>query len=221
MIIAIDGPAGSGKSTVAKLVAKKLGFLYIDTGAMYRALTLKTLEEGIDIKKTKTIINLARKSLINLKYAPDKQLIVLLDGIDVSRAIRQPRITKFVSDIAKIKDVRKIMVKLQRRLGNKKDCVLEGRDIGTVVFPKAERKFFLDANFAERVKRRYEELKNGKVKEITLKTVALDLGNRDRIDSTRKIAPLKRAKDAIYVDTTKLSIDQVVQLLVRHIRYSC
>ncbi len=218
MIIAIDGPAGAGKSTVAKLIAKKLKFLYIDTGAMYRALTLKVLDAGVDTGNTRLIINMAHNSSIDLVHKSDGHLKVMMDGCDVSTLIRHPRITKSVSDIAKIKGVRKVMLELQRKLGKKRNSVLEGRDIGTVVFPDAEKKFYLDANFAERVNRRYKELKNAKLKEVTAKTVASDLSNRDSIDSTRKFAPLKKAKDAIYVDSTRMSISQVTNKILAEIR---
>jgi CMP/dCMP kinase len=218
MIIAIDGPAGAGKSTIAKILAKKLGLLYIDTGAMYRALTLKVLEENIDPKNTGRIVSLAGKVRIELKYKLSGGLNVFIDGVDVSKEIRQPSITKVVSDIAKIKGVRKVMLGLQRKMGRSNNSVLEGRDIGTVVFPDAKIKFFLDARFEERVNRRYKELKVSKLKDITVNNVARDLCNRDTIDSTRKIAPLKKAKDAIYVDTTNLSINEVVNLLLKHIK---
>ncbi|MFH1128210.1 MAG: (d)CMP kinase [Candidatus Omnitrophota bacterium] len=216
MIIAIDGPAGAGKSTVAKILAKKLGFLYIDTGAMYRALTLKTLESSTDIENTQAIIDLARKSLIGLSNNSDGSLKILLDGEDVSKEIREPRITKFVSDIAKIKGVRMVMLELQRKLGKEKNSVLDGRDIGTVVFPDADKKFYIDAIPKERVNRRYKELR-GALQNITLEDVEIDLNNRDKIDSTREFAPLKKAKDAIYVDTTNLSIDEVVERLLSYI----
>lgn len=217
MIIAIDGPAGAGKSTVAKIVAQKMGFLYIDTGAMYRALTLKVLENNLDIKDSKAIVSLAQKTKIDLWPASDGPAKVLLDNKDVSLAIREPRVTAFVSDVAKIGPVRKIMVALQRKLGEFKDCVLDGRDIGTVVFPKADKKFFIDASFEERVSRRYKDLVNLKIPEVSPKNVAKDLKNRDTIDSTRKIAPLKKAKDAIYLDTTFLSIDQVADKILHDI----
>ncbi|MBU2221288.1 MAG: (d)CMP kinase, partial [Candidatus Omnitrophica bacterium] len=200
MIIAIDGPAGAGKSTVAKILARRLGFLYIDTGAMYRALTLKALEEEIDPGDTAGIVKLANRVRIELKYKRLCGLNVFIDGTNVSKGIRQPNITKIVSDIAKIKGVRKVMLGLQRRMGESNNSVLEGRDIGTVVFPDAQKKFFLDARFNERVNRRYKELKVTKLKDITVNNVARDLSNRDTIDSTRKIAPLKKAKDAIYID---------------------
>ena len=217
MIIAIDGPAGAGKSTVAKIIAHKLGSLYIDTGAMYRALTLKAIKEKIDIKDISLVIEMARNSQINLRNNQDGSLSVFLDGRDVTDEIRQPRITKLVSDIAKIKEVREVMLGLQRRLGNQRDSVLDGRDIGTVVFPAADKKFYIDANFKERVKRRYKELKE-LGQNITLKDVEDDLHNRDTIDSTREFAPLKKADDAVYVDTTNMSIEEVVDRLLKEIR---
>ncbi|MDD5130649.1 MAG: (d)CMP kinase [Candidatus Omnitrophica bacterium] len=210
MIIAIDGPAGAGKSTVAKILAKKLSFLYIDTGAMYRALTLKALENNVPMGNEAEIIRLAGRIKIDLVNNPDGPLRVLLDGQDVSLLIRQPRITQFVSDVAKIKEVRQILVKMQREFGEKGDCVLDGRDIGTVVFPYAQKKFFIDASADERVKRRYKELK-GLGQEVAENEVAKDLANRDKIDSTRQASPLRQAPDAIYIDTTNLSIEEVVE----------
>jgi cytidylate kinase len=219
MIIAIDGPAGAGKSTVAKMLSHKLDFLYIDTGAMYRALTLKAIEQGIDIKKTDLLIKLASNTSIDLISNQDEPVKILLDGQDVSSQIRQPRITKLVSDIAKIKGIREVMLGLQRRLGERKSSVLEGRDIGTVVFPDADKKFYLDAQFPERVMRRYKELKEQDAK-ISLDDVASDLRNRDTIDSTREFAPLKKAEDAIYIDTTDMTIEEVVETLLGYIKSS-
>ncbi len=217
MIIAIDGPAGAGKSTVAKILAKELGFLYIDTGAMYRAVTLKVLDEKIDIKDAARIIEAASRANIDLINNPDGSLKVLLDGRDVSYRIREPLITKFVSDIARIKGVREVMLELQRRFAKLGDCVLDGRDIGTVVFPNADKKFYIDADFKERVRRRHKEL-NDLGQEVTTKDVESDLANRDNIDSTRDVAPLKKADDAIYIDTTKLSIEEVVNKASSYIR---
>ena len=216
MIIAIDGPAGAGKSTVAKLLAQKLGFLYIDTGAMYRALTLKVIDSGILTNDTTRIIELAHNTSIDLINNPDSTLRVLLDGKDVSKEIREPRITKSVSDIAKIKEVRDVMVSLQRRLGNMSDSVLDGRDIGTVVFPDAHRKFYVDANFKVRALRRYKEL-NEAGQNVTLENIENDVLNRDTIDSTREVGPLKKAKDATYIDTTNMTIQEVVDTLLTHI----
>ena len=218
MIIAIDGPAGAGKSTAARMTAQKLGFLYIDTGAIYRALTLKVLEKKADVRDINSIIDTAATTVIDLVSNQDGSLKVLLDGRDVSQEIRQPRVTQFVSDIAKIKEVREILIKLQRRLGKQRDSVLDGRDIGTIVFPDADKKFYLDAKFEERVMRRYKELK-ASGENITFEDVAVDLRNRDTIDSTRQYAPLKKADDAIYIDTTDMSIDEVVEKVLKEIKH--
>ncbi|MFH1269519.1 MAG: (d)CMP kinase [Candidatus Omnitrophota bacterium] len=217
MIIAIDGPAGAGKSTVARIIAQKLGFLYIDTGAMYRALTLKALENKIDTKNTAALIEMARSSGIDLTNNQDGSLRILLDGKDVTAPIREPRITKSVSDIARIKGVREVMLGLQRNLGRQKDSVLDGRDIGTVVFPDADRKFYIDADFDERVRRRYGELRELN-QDVTPEDIEKDLRNRDNIDSTREFAPLKKADDAIYVNTTNLTIEEVVSKVLSCIR---
>jgi cytidylate kinase len=217
MIIAVDGPAGAGKSTAARILAHKLGFLYIDTGAMYRALTLKAIEEKIDIKDTSSLIKMANNSRIDLMNNPDGSLKIILDGEDVTSLIREPRITERVSDIAKIKGVRQVMLGLQRKLGRERDSVLDGRDIGTVVFPEADKKFYINADFKERVKRRYKELK-GLGQDVTMKDVEADLRNRDTIDSTRKFAPLKKAADAIYIDTTDMTIEEVVNELLKIIQ---
>lgn len=215
-IVAIDGPAGAGKSTVARLVAKKLGYFYIDTGALYRALTLKVKRLNLNLKVKNKISELAKKTDIKLKYHNNK-LKVLLDNEDVTEEIRKPYISDGVSEIAKIKQVRQVMNKLQRKFARKYNSVLEGRDIGTVVFPNAQYKFYIDANFKERVKRRFKELKE-KDEKIGIKSIKEDLSTRDKIDSTRKIAPLKIAKDAIYIDTTNLSIKEVVNKVISWIK---
>ncbi|OGX18781.1 MAG: cytidylate kinase, partial [Omnitrophica WOR_2 bacterium RBG_13_44_8b] len=195
---------------------QKLGFLYIDTGALYRALTLKVLEKKTDLKDINAIIDIARNTGIDLINNPDGTLAVLLDGKDVSLAIRQPRITRYVSDIAKIRQVREVMLGLQRDVGSRGNCVLDGRDIGTVVFPDADKKFYLDADFKVRVERRRKEL-NSLGQNVTFQDVETDLGNRDTIDSTREVAPLRKASDAVYIDTTDLSIDEVVKKLLSYI----
>ena len=217
MIIAIDGPAGAGKSTVARTIAHKLGFLYIDTGAIYRALTLKALDERIGERDILRLVEMANNTTIELMNEPDGFLRVLLDGRDVTDIIRQTHITKLVSEIAKIKEVRQVMLELQRRLGMSRDSVLDGRDIGTVVFPDADKKFFIDAQFPERVKRRYNELKE-LGHDVSLEAVELDLRNRDTIDSNREVAPLKKAEDAIYIDTTNMTIEEVVNKVLNEIK---
>jgi len=217
MIIAVDGPAGAGKSTVARILAKRLGFLYIDTGAMYRALTLKALENNVPIADEQKLIQLAGNVKIDLRNNADGSLSIILDGRDVSLDIRKGQITQFVSDVAKIKEVRQILVKMQRALGAKGDCVLDGRDIGTVVFPDAQKKFFIDASIEERTRRRFKELK-GLSQNVSQEDVALDLTNRDKIDSTRKASPLRKAPDAIYIDTTNLSIEEVVDKMLGFIK---
>jgi len=217
MIIAIDGPAGAGKSTVAKILAKKLNYLYIDTGSMYRALTLKAIAESIDIEDTARLIQMAKASRLDLMNNPDGSMKVILDDKDVSLSLREPRITRLVSDLAKIKEIREVMLGLQRKLGRQRDSVLDGRDIGTVVFPNADKKFYIDADFKERVRRRYKELKD-LGQNVTFEAIEADLGNRDTIDSTREFAPLKKADDAIYIDTTNMTIEEVVNRLLRDIK---
>lgn len=215
LIIAIDGPAGSGKSTVAKLVAQRLKYLYVDTGAMYRALTLKAIRTNTDLKDEDALCALAKATDIKLKQV-NGSLKVYLDGEDVTQEIRRPQITNMVSYIAKAKSVRAHMVTLQRRLGEEGCVVLEGRDIGTVVFPDADKKFYIDASFDIRIKRRHKELKEDGVK-IPQDDVKKDLEDRDESDLTRSIGPLKKADDAIYIDTSNLTIKEVVNKVLSYI----
>ncbi|OIN98265.1 cytidylate kinase [Candidatus Desantisbacteria bacterium CG_4_10_14_0_8_um_filter_48_22] len=208
LVIAIDGPAGSGKSTAAKLVAARLGYLYLDTGAMYRALTLKAMEKGTDMKSGRALALLAARTRISLR---DRK--VFLDGRDVSGRIRDPEVSRNTHYVSVVPGVRARMKVLQRKMGGKGGIVAEGRDIGTVVFPSADRKFFLVASPKERARRRHKELKKkgfpdsfGKVLRETLE--------RDRMDSTRKIAPLRKADDAVLVDTTRMKIAEVARRLL-------
>ncbi len=212
-IVAIDGPAGSGKSTIAKLIAQHFNFLYVDTGAMYRALTFKAMEEGIDLKDTRKLQLLMDKTKIDLEYLSKNSTRVFLDDRDVTLVIRSPEVTNSVFYIAKDAAVRKKMVDSQRSLARRhKKAVLEGRDIGTVVFPDADVKFFLDAKLGERAGRRLKELKGRESKaKVSFKQIKQDISKRDVKDKTRKVAPLKRAADAIYIDTTNFSIKEVFQ----------
>jgi len=210
-IITIDGPAGSGKSTVAKGVAKRLGFTYLDTGAMYRAFTLKAIKEKIDLEDADRLIALIKKTDIKISPQPDGSLKVMLDAKDVTVQIRKPLVTKKVSFVARIPGVRREMVKLQREFGRKNNIVVEGRDIGTVVFPSAPFKFYLDASPEERARRRQAESGSGP----TLAAVKSSLSRRDSIDSSRDVAPLHAARDAEIIDSTSMSIDEVVCFIVK------
>ena len=202
MIIAIDGPAGSGKSTIAKLIADDLGLVYLDTGAMYRLVTLKALNEGIlgDFEKIKKMLN-----NLNIDI---KENGFYLDNVDVSDEIRKPIVSENVSDIAAIREVREKMVDLQRKFSESKNVILDGRDIGTVVFPSADVKIFLVADAKERANRRYKELVK-KGENVKIEEIYENILKRDEIDSTRKESPLKKAEDAIEVDTTSKNIEEV------------
>lgn len=206
MIIAIDGPAGSGKSTISKLVAKDLDLIYLDTGAMYRLVTLKALKMGIldgnleDLDKINELLD-------NLEI-DIREDGFYLDGVDVSEEIRKPIVSENVSKIAAIKEVRIKMVDLQRKFSKAKNVILDGRDIGTVVFPNADLKVFLVADARERANRRYKELTE-KGENISLEEIYQNILMRDKIDSTREEAPLKKAEDAIEVDTTSKNIAEV------------
>ena len=215
-VITIDGPAGAGKSTVAKALAKHLGFAYVDTGAMYRALTLKTLREKIDLENEELLVGLAKRTKIDLQKDDARGIKVFLDGEDVSQAIRSLEVTNNTFYIARAPRVREIMVGWQRQIGLKQDIVMEGRDIGTVVFPKATWKFYLDADFEERAKRRIAELENNG-KSVDAKRLTGELQERDHKDFTRNVGPLKKADDAILIDSTHLSVEDVVQKILSHI----
>lgn len=202
MIIAIDGPAGSGKSTIAKLIAEDLGLVYLDTGAMYRLVTLKALNDGILGNLDKTI-----KMLDDLRIDIKKNGFYL-DDTNVSEEIRKPVVSENVSDIAAIREVREKMVDLQRKFSESKNVILDGRDIGTVVFPNADVKIFLIADAKERANRRYRELV-AKGENVKIEEIYENILKRDKIDSTRKESPLKKADDAIEVDTTSKNIEEV------------
>ena len=216
LIIAIDGPAGSGKSTSAKLIAKKLGYLYIDTGAMYRAITFLALENGV-LNDEASIVELARKSKIELRY-DDGEVITLLNDRNISKEIRTSEVNSNVSEVSKIGEVRKLLVEKQRLMGARRNgVVMEGRDIGTVVFPDADVKIFLTAALDTRADRRANEyIENGS--KVLVSDIKNNLSDRDKIDSSRNNSPLTRAEDAIEVDTTNVTIDEQVNLILNVVK---
>lgn len=211
-IVAIDGPAGAGKSTVARMVADRLEYLYIDTGAMYRAVAYKVLEEKLPLSDEGKITALANKLDIHFEKQDGAQHI-LADSEDVTEAIRTPEATRLSSPVSAIHGVRKRMVELQRKMGEEGGIVMEGRDIGTVVFPGAEVKVFLTASANERAQRRTLELREKGV-EADVEQIAAEIRERDLRDSSRKHAPLKQAVDAVLIETDKMTADQVAEKIV-------
>lgn len=214
--VAIDGPAGSGKSTVSKMVARELNFIYVDTGAMFRAMTLYCLKKGIDLTNEKDIAKDIDKIDISLRFVDGEQQIYL-NGKDVSSDIREQNISKNVSDIAKIGIVRKKLLKIQQEMAKDKNVVMDGRDIGTSVLPNANVKIYLDADIKERAKRRHREclLKGEK---ISYDDIEKNILQRDDIDKNREISPLKKAEDAICIDTTGLNIYEVCEKIIKIIK---
>ncbi len=214
MIIAIDGPAGSGKSTVAKIVAKKLNFRYIDTGSMYRSIAWKSLQKNTALEDKEAVADIALKTKIELVYSEGGQL-VFIDDKNITDQLKMEVVSRGAAIVAAQPIIREIMTAKQRQLGGAGKVVMDGRDIGTVVFPQADKKFFLDADPKERGRRRFIELKEkNQVSDTDLSIIIEQVIQRDNEDRNRKIAPLKKAKDAILIDTTKLSIDQVVKKII-------
>ncbi len=215
MIIAIDGPAGSGKSTTAKIVAEKLGFIHINTGAMYRGIALQCLQQDInpdDIVKMEKIL-----SEMSFQFGGEDGLQMYMNGKDISSEITSTVVTESVSSISAIPMVREKLVHYQREMAEGQDVVLEGRDIGTVVFPNADFKFFLIADIDERAKRRMKDMET-KGEIVTLEELIGELAERDRKDSTREHSPLKKAEDAVEIDTTGLSIEDQVDCIVEIVK---
>ena len=211
MIIAVDGPAGAGKSTISKLIAKKLNINYIDTGAMYRAITYKCLKNNVDINNEEEVIKIAQNTDIDFR---DNNLY--LDKEIVNEEIRTIEVSNNVSNVAKIKEVRYLMVDVQREIGKRNSVILDGRDIGSYVFPNADYKFYLIATPEERGIRRFKELTE-KGYDTSLEEIIKDIVRRDEIDSNREFAPLVKAEDAIEIDTTGKSIDEVVDYVLSKI----
>ncbi|RKD25683.1 cytidylate kinase [Ammoniphilus oxalaticus] len=212
MKIAIDGPAGAGKSTVAQLVAKQLGFTYIDTGAMYRALTWLAIEQQVSPEDEQALLKLLDASAISLEQQSHGQL-VLIGNREVTNEIRRPEVTRHVSAVAKHAKIREQMVQQQRQLAEQQHVVMDGRDIGTRVLPDAEIKVFLTASIEERAKRRFKEWVE-KGYQPDLEQLKLEIAQRDKMDSERKASPLKCADDAVVLDTSGLSIEQAVEKIV-------
>jgi cytidylate kinase len=215
LIVAIDGPAGSGKSTSAKLVAQILGYLYIDTGAMYRAVTFLSIKKKLNSEKD--IVELAESADIKLKF--DKGFTeVFVDGTDITDELRSFEVNSKVSDISKIEGVRKALVKKQREYSSRNSgIVMEGRDIGTVVFPDADVKIFLTASLDQRVDRRSKEYESKGIN-IPVENIKENLIQRDRIDSTREVSPLLKASDAVEIDTSSVTIEEQVNLILNEVK---
>ncbi len=212
IVIAIDGPAAAGKSTTARRVAKILGYLHIDTGAMYRALTLKILRAKVPLGSATEIEKLTEKTTVKLERRNDENA-VFVDGRDVTSEIRTPEVTKAVSKISGYPFVRKVMVREQRKLAEGGGVVLEGRDIGTVVLPEADLKIFMVANVSERAKRRRKDLAEVGI-DVDHETLIEEINSRDRQDATREVSPLRKANDAIELDTSSMTVDDQVQFIV-------
>ena len=212
LVIAIDGPAGAGKSTISKLIAKNLGINYIDTGAMYRAITYKCIKEDIDVNDIQRVVDLCSRTDVDFV-----DNYIYLDGQRLNEEIRTLQVSSRVSDVAKIPQVRDFLLEKQREIGKRSDVILDGRDVGTHIFPDAKYKFFLNASAQERGRRRYQELID-KGQSVVLEEIIEDIKKRDYIDSTREVAPLVKADDAIEVDTTSMTIDQVVTYISDMVR---
>jgi len=211
--VAIDGPVGAGKSTVAKMIAKKMNIIYVDTGAMYRTVGLYAIRKGISTTDSESLKNLINEVDIDVEIKNGEQLIYL-NKEDVTGLIRTPEISMAASNVSAVPEVRAKLVDMQRKLAESKSVIMDGRDIGTVVLPNADTKIFLDASPEARAKRRYDELL-AKKQEVTFEEVYNDLVERDRNDSTRAASPLKVADDAIVLDTTNLTLEQVVDEAIK------
>jgi cytidylate kinase len=216
LIVAIDGPAGSGKSTSAKLVAQKLGYVYIDTGAMYRAVTYMALKKNL-LGNESAIGDLANSADIQLDYV-NGETKVCVNGSDITEELRSIDVNRNVSEVSRIEEVRKALVRQQKALGNNdRGLVMEGRDITTIVFPDADVKIFLTASIEQRAKRRADEYKNKGIS-VSIDEIKRNIIERDKIDSTRKLSPLLKAPDAIEIDTSKVTIEEQVNLILKQVK---
>lgn len=215
--IAIDGPSGAGKSTIAKEIAKRLNIIYLDTGAMYRAIGLKAVRLGIDTNDEKGVTNILDSTKIEIKYADGVQ-IIYLDGEDVSTAIREHHISKAASNVSKIPAVRLKLVAMQREIAANNNVVLDGRDITSYVLKDANNKFYLTATPEERAKRRYKELIQ-KGQNVEYETILADINDRDYNDTHRDFAPLTLTEDSVYIDSTNLTIEDAIEKILSYIKY--
>mgnify|MGYP004509764031 FL=1 len=211
-IVGIDGPAGSGKGTVTKQVANRLGLINIDTGSTYRCVALETINQGVRLEEKDKIIEIAKTIKVDIQALPEGDRI-FLNGKEVTKEIRSKEVTEIVSQISSIKEVRFEMVNLQRRLAEGKDVIMEGRDICTYVFPNADVKIYLDASIEERAKRRYKEMQEKNIN-MSYEEVEENIRKRDENDKAKEIGALKKAEDSIVVDTTSLTIEQVVEEII-------
>lgn len=211
-IVGIDGPAGSGKGTVTKQVANRLGLINIDTGSTYRCVALETINQGVRLEEKDKIIEIAKTIKVDIQALPEGDRI-FLNGKEVTKEIRSKEVTEIVSQISSIKEVRFEMVNLQRRLAEGKDVIMEGRDICTYVFPNADVKIYLDASIEERAKRRYKEMQEKNIN-MSYEEVEENIRKRDENDKAKEIGALKKTEDSIVVDTTSLTIEQVVEEII-------
>lgn len=216
LIVAIDGPSGAGKSTLAKKLAEKLGFIYLDTGAMYRALALKILRQKVDLADEQKLAQLVNSTAVDLQ-GDGAELRVILDGENVASEIRTPAVSQMASKASALKLVRDRMLELQRRLGGRGSVVAEGRDIGTVIFPDAQVKIFLSASAAERARRRCAELR-ASGQPVDVEVTLREIEERDKRDSERALAPLRKAEDALMIDSSNSTADEVAACVLAEIR---
>jgi cytidylate kinase len=216
-VIAIDGPSGSGKSTIAKELAKSLNVLYIDTGAMFRALAFACDQAKIAFIESEELKNFLNN--INLEYGINEKILIQIDGIDLTEKIREHHVSRLASIISQLPSVRNFLLNFQRKLASDRVCVMEGRDIGTVVFPNSFSKFFITASDEIRAKRRLKQLQDNGENNISLEQVIVDVKKRDETDSNRTVAPLKKAEDALLLDNSNLALIDVIQVLSKEVKF--